>query len=283
MKKIFFITFFALFVFTTLFFYQYQKFHDDKLHIVFCDVGQGDGILITTPSGKQILFDAGPDQAIVDCLSNHMPFWDRTIEVALLSHPHTDHFMGYYYVFERYKIDQFATENLQNNTDSFVGLMEKIQKKQVPMRYVVAGDRWKVGEVTVATVAPTDAFITSKNPDRFITNSAESASLAVLVSYKDFSVLLTGDAPLEEMKEIVVSGLDVLQIPHHGSTTGLDEHVIKKLLPQLAVISVGADNRYGHPKKEILELLQQFGIQTLRTDLKGDIEFISNGHEVIFR
>lgn len=252
-------------------------FYDGKLHIVFCDVGQGDGILITTPSSKQILIDAGPDQSIVDCLSKHMPFWDRTIEVALLTHPHADHFMGYYYVVDRYHIEQFATEKLMNKTDAFVGLVEKLREKKILMRYIVAGDRWRSGEVMLTVAAPTDEFITSQNPDRFITNSAESASLVMQVTYGKFAALLTGDAPLDEMREIgKVEGLDILQIPHHGSNTGVDGEVLATFSPHIAVISVGKNN-YGHPTPQTLGLLKERGISVLRTDEKGTIDVMSDG------
>src|SRR6266496_901047 len=84
--------------------YQYFTFNDGKLHLIFCDVGQGDAILIKTPSDKYILIDGGPDRAVVDCLSRHMPFWKRNIDLMLLTHPHADHFFGMFYILERYNV-----------------------------------------------------------------------------------------------------------------------------------------------------------------------------------
>jgi len=295
MKRILFFTIFAFVTLAALFTYQYFKFHDGKLHIVFCDVGQGDGILIITPSNKHIMIDAGPDSKIIDCLSEHMAFWERVIDVAIITHPHADHFMGYYYVIDRYRIDQFATEALSNKSAGFEGLMKRIDERGIPKQLVYKGDRWRVpsyakasdgkGDVIIAIAGPTKEFLERKDPDGVIDNSAESASLATLVGYGNFSALLTGDAPVDEMQEIAegeigeigeIRGLDILQIPHHGSNTGIDEGVLDELAPHMAIISVGK-NSYGHPTKRVLDLLAERGIKPLRTDQLGDIELVSDG------
>jgi competence protein ComEC len=284
MKKVSFIVIVAFLALIFLFMHHYVTFHDGKLHVVFCDVGQGDGILITTPSNKQILVDAGPDKRILDCLSQHMPFWDRTIDIALLTHPHADHFAGYYYVIDRYRLEYFATEALRNNTDGFEELEKRLKIHNLPVRFVYSQDKWLTGDgVEIEIAGPEKAFLVAKDPDGIITSSAESASLAIKVSYGDFSVLLTGDAPLDQMQMIAeegAAGLDVLQIPHHGSSTGVDKHIIESLSPALSIISVGKNN-YGHPKKEVLDVLQELGIKVLRTDKTGDVELVSDGEEWI--
>ena len=258
-------------------FSDWTEAKEGELHIVFCDVGQGDAILITTPDQKQILIDAGPDKSVIDCLSRHMPLWDRTIELALMTHPHADHFVGYYYVIDGYRIDQFATEELFNDTASFERLTSLLNEQQIPQRFVVAGDKWKIGDVTLTILGPTDEYLLSKDPDRYITSSAESASLTMLVTYGDFEAFLSGDTPIYQMREMDLVDVDVMQVPHHGSTTGVDEFVLSDLAPELAVISVGAKNKYGHPKPKTLDLLQQAQISVLRTDQEGDVEVVSNG------
>jgi len=280
MKKFLIFTLLACAALASLFAYQYFAFHDGKLHIVWCDVGQGDGILVTTPTDMHIMIDAGPDGKILDCLSRHMGFWERKIDLALLTHPHADHFSGYYYLVDRYTLNQFSTEDLINKTVGFAGLKQTLANHKISEKIVHTGDRWRVGEVLLTIEGPTKEFEFRKNPDGVITNSAESASLVTLVTYGSFRALLTGDAPVDEMEEILDEGMthvDVTQIPHHGSSTGVDERILDVLSPHLAVISVGAHNRYGHPKQSTLDLLQQKGIHYLRTDQVGDVEIVSDG------
>src|SRR3990167_8207809 len=104
MKKLFFAISILLLSIFFVFVYQKIKFEDGKTHIIFCSVGQGDGILIRTPSGLDIVEDGGPDDSILSCLSRHMPFWDRTIEIIILTHPDSDHISGLIDVVDRYRI-----------------------------------------------------------------------------------------------------------------------------------------------------------------------------------
>ena len=90
--------------------YQQVTLNDGKFKVVMCDVGQGDAILIRTPKGKTFLFDGGPDKAVLECLSDHMPFWERTIEGVILSHPHADHLNGLIEVLKRYQVEVWSIE-----------------------------------------------------------------------------------------------------------------------------------------------------------------------------
>jgi competence protein ComEC len=262
--------------------YQYLQFHDGRLHIVFCDVGQGDAILITTPNNQHILVDSGPDKSVLDCLSRYMPFWERTIDLAILTHPHSDHYSGYYYILQRYSVTQFATEDLKNKTAGFVELMRIIADKKIPTHFVLAGDKWRLEKVTLDVAGPTADFLQTTSPGGFIGEGKEFASVITNITYGAFDLLLVGDsqvAGLMDANDHIDSTVTVMQVPHHGSSSGLDEHVLSLLQPHLAVISVGAKNRYGHPTKTTLNLLQTMGVRTLRTDQNGDIEIISDAKE----
>lgn len=258
--------------------YQYIRFNDGKLHVVICDVGQGDGILIRTPGQKYILVDAGPDKKILDCLGRHMPLWQRDIDLALLSHPHNDHFMGFYYVKDRYNIRAFATESLRNTTPSFEMLISKLREKHVPQRIVWAGDRWKFGDgVEVVIQGPDQAYLNQTSPGGKIGESKEFASLITRLQYGSFSVLLTGDSQASGIEEALKENgesITILHVPHHGSATGLTANLLEKLAPKLAVISVGKNN-YGHPSIATQYLLKY--IPTKRTDKDGDVEMVSDG------
>lgn len=259
--------------------YQYIHFYDGKLHVIFCDVGQGDGILIVTPDHKHILNDGGPDQKILDCLSRHLPFGDRTIDLMLLTHPHADHFFGMFDVLQRYHVKSFATEELDNKTASFQEFLKLLKAKSVKQHRVLTGDKWQVGNVRLEVVGPTETYLHQTSPGGTIGESKEFASVITQVSYGSFSVLLTGDSQvsgLESARKTITDNLTVLQSPHHGSKTGLDDQILTSLAPKVAAISVGV-NKYGHPSPETLALYNSHTIPFYRTDQGGDIEFVSDG------
>src|SRR3990167_7797657 len=160
MKKYFAIFTIIIIFFAGFVFYQLVKFNDNKLHVIFCDVGQGDGIFIRTSSGKNFLIDAGPDEKIIDCLERHMPFWEKNITIAFLSHPHLDHFAGFNYVLKRYNLMSFATEDLNNKSASFQGLLSQIKDKGLKVQYLLAGDSFKTKDgARFLVLGPTKDYI----------------------------------------------------------------------------------------------------------------------------
>ena len=281
MKKFLFIVSLSIVFLSTIFVYQYVYFYDNKLHVVFCNAGQGDAIFIKTPSNAYILVDGGPDKSVLSCLSNHMPFWERTLDIVFLTHPHADHFLGLMDVVDRYITLSFDTERLGNKTQSFKGLSKIIAEKKIPQRAIFEGDRYRLGDdIFLEVEAPSLEFLQRSSPNGMIGEGGELASLILKLEYKDFDVLLTGDSQSEALSGVVSQNYDsieVLQVPHHGSKTGLNKEIVNDLVPKLAVISVGAANRYGHPNRGVLQMLTEKGIAVLRTDQKGDIEIVSDG------
>lgn len=284
MKKYFLIGTVLLFLLGCIFVYQNITYNDKKLHVVFCDVGQGDAIFVRTPGGSDILVDSGPDDSVLNCLGKHMPFWDKTLEIMILTHPHADHFMGLFSVLKNYKVKSLASEELSNKTAGFNSLMEKIKGQKIPIRFVLAGDRFILKDgVVLKIVGPTQEFLRQTSPGGTIGESSEFASLETLVQYGEFSALLTGDSQTAELEKAIsdkqqaISNLSVLQVPHHGSRFGLTAEILDVLSPKLAVISVGKNNKYGHPTPFILDMLKNLDIKTLRTDQRGDVEIVSDG------
>lgn len=260
-------------------FYQKAKFEDGKLHLIFCNVGQGDAIFIRSPEGLDILVDGGPDDSILSCLSNHMPFWDRSIELMILTHPHADHLSGLISVIKRYSVKQFATEKLSNNTAMFGEFMNLINKKKIPAQYVYSNDKFLLKDnLKIIFLGPSEEFLQRSSPGGTIGETNEFASLVTLLNYGQFRTLLTGDSQAISLAEFIAGqdSIDILQVPHHGSKTGLNETILNQLAPKLAVISVGK-NKYGHPTEEVLRLLGNQAIRLLRTDRDGEVEIISDG------
>lgn len=277
----------ALFLLGGIFLYQNQKFNDGKLHLIVCSVGQGDGILIRTPNGSDILIDGGPDDSILNCLSNHMPFWDREIEVMILTHPHSDHLTGLISVVKRYKVMHYFTENVKNNTLVYRKLQDALANNSLTAKYSFSGDRIDFADKTsFLTVWPQKEWFQNQKLQDSHSSVKDSSSLDIngfsvveLLSYGNFKALLTGDAGIlvEDKIASIVGQIDVLKVPHHGSVTGMSDYFLSEISPKLAIISVGAKNRYGHPSKIALDLLSKYNIQILRTDKDGEVEIVSDG------
>ncbi len=267
---------------------------DNRLHLVFCDIGQGDAILIYRGQ-TQILIDGGPDRSVLSCLSRHMPFWDRKIELIVLTNPDLDHYEGFIDVLRRYDVGLFTSPGIIKDDQGFKALLDVIKRNHVSNRVTTAGESLKVGGINLYALWPTRDYLSERqdyfsgdlntfNPKEDISGkSSESVnkwSLVFKLSYGEFKALLTGDIvpPATDLSiEDLDTSVEVLKVPHHGSKNGLTQGMLDKAKPKLAVISVGKKNRYGHPNKETLDILQKNKIKTLRTDLDGEVEVITDG------
>src|SRR5258708_76687 len=276
MKKFIFITFLLSISLLGFFAYQKFKFDDGKLHIIFCSVGEGDGIFIRSPKGIDIMIDSGPDDSVLRCLSSHMPFWDRQIELAFLTHPHSDHLTGFIEVLKRYRVLSFNTEKVSNNTNAYKTLIAGIKSNGIGLRFLTKGDSFILADgVNIKILGPTQEFIQRTSPTGQINESEGFGNLITLTSYGSFKAVFTGDSQVAGFQDAAVNSfpVDVFQIPHHGSKYGLNLEILQEFSPTLAVISVGK-NKYGHPTKEVLQDLEDLKINYLRTDQKGDIEIV---------
>src|ERR1035437_4233760 len=155
MTKYLYLCLVSLFLLGGFFFYQSAKFGDGKLHLVVCDVGQGDAIFVRTPNGSDVLIDGGPDDSVLNCLSKHMPFWDRTIELMVLTHPHADHLTGLISVLNRYKVMHYVTENVESSTSSSKRLQAALAVQGLTANFTISGERIDFADKTViSTVWP---------------------------------------------------------------------------------------------------------------------------------
>lgn len=279
-----------------------QSVPDGKLHIHYCAVGQGDAAYIRFPSGNDMIVDGGPNNALIQCLSRYMPFWDRTIDIVLMTHPQKDHFYGLIEVLNRYHVQTFIQSDIQNNSEEYKQLDRIIQKKNIRIRYMTDGERIVISDVSLTFLWPTQSQIAfgkslltgenlSLNQDVLGANSSDynDFSLVFLLSYGNFQSLFPGDGDTRIEKGYVGyplpdGQLEVLKVPHHGSKTGIDEAYVDWLfggaskfsLPSVGIISVGK-NTYGHPSDETISLLKEYGVSLYRTDSQGDIEIVSDG------
>lgn len=249
---------------------------DDRLHVVFCDVGQGDAILVYRKN-TQMLIDGGPDNKVLGCLGRHVPFYDRRIETVIVTHPQADHMNGVIDVIKRYNVTQLMMGSEENNTVGFKGLQRQITSHKLQVTNVYSGDEVRLGEVRFGVVWPARSWVLGVSTEKTDLNEF---GISGILTYGSFDVMFTADvdqgAESEEMATGLLRQVEVLKVPHHGSKTGMTEEWLRIISPELAVISVGK-NGYGHPTKEALDLLSSSGARVLRTDLDGEVEIVSDG------
>jgi competence protein ComEC len=275
MKKTLIILLISSFIVLALFVYHFVTFSDKKLHIVFCNVGQGDAIYIRTPSGADMLIDGGPDGSVLTCLTKHMPMWDKRIDVVFLSHPHADHATGLIEVMRHYKVSKLYYSTLSYSSPVVDAFEKELHKALIPFSATDVGDYYTVSDLSVEILWP------PKQKSEVIHTDPNLVSLVQLIKYKDFEFLVTGDVEVEQYENAIktVQDIDVLKVPHQGSKTGLNTQALARLRPDIAVISVG-ENTYGHPAKSILNLLSTHKIPYKRTDINGTIEIVTDGERI---
>lgn len=274
----------------------------NRLRIVACDVGQGDAILAIYGT-NQILFDGGkPNGNALSCLSRYMPFWDRRIEVIVLSHPQLDHFGGLIEIVKRHDVDLFVGASLDSSSQDYQVLKSLVGGKDIRVVNAVQGQKIRMGLISLDIVWPTKDFLVKNSLTR--SNEKETKDLDLnansqnegvlgttttsldpndfsivgVLRYGEFDGLFTGDIGpaisdkiAEILKKTEKDPIEYLKVPHHGSKNGLSKNLLESTHFETAVISAGKNNSYGHPHKEILKLLEGEGLNILRTDEIGDV------------
>lgn len=243
-----------------------------ELRVIFLDVGQGDAILIEQ-GGRQILIDGGPSgQVLMDKIGRYVPFWDRKIEMVIATHPDADHITGLVDALEKYSIGAVMETGATSDSQIFKKMEETIQEKDIRKIAAERGEKINLGNVAAMEIL-------SPGPETPIsTQDTNAASIVAKLISGDNSFLFTGDLPSEQEIGLIKSQTDlkadILKISHHGSKYATSAEFLEAVQPQEAVISVGRNNRYGHPAPEILERLKNKNIKIWRTDESGDIEYV---------
>jgi len=255
---------------------------DDKLHVSFLDVGQGDAILIQTPNGQDILIDGGPDSQKVNLeLSKKLPFWDRTIDFVVCTHSQADHITGLVEVLQRYKVKQVLEPGVSYNSSIYQEWCNLVEEKQIKRDKAQAGQEIDLGNGIKLEVLNPPASLWEGTSD-----DVDNNGVVLRLSWGKVSFLFTAD--IREEVEFALIGQranlksTVLKVSHHGSKTSTSQQFLAAVDPEVAVISVGEDNPFGHPSPEVLErLIDRVGEDNVyRTDEDGTIEFITDGERL---
>ena len=250
------------------------------LTVVFLDAGQGDAIFIEAPNGNQVLIDGGPNKSVLRQLSKVMPFYDRSIDIVIATHSDKDHIGGLPDVLQRYTVDFILESGAKNDTGISRAFESAILQNKIKRIFAKRGMAIMLGD---------DVFLNILFPDRDVSEvESNTTSIVAQLVYKNTEFMFTGDSPktIEEYL-VFLDGeklrSDVLKVGHHGSKTSSLESFVGYVSPEYAIISAGADNSYGHPHKEVVEILNQFGSAILNTKDNGAIIFKSDGENIVVK
>lgn len=285
-------------------FYQWQKW--TQVRLIFCDVGQGDAILITS-GHDQMLVDSGPDDQVLTCLHHHLPWWDKQIEWLVLSHAHLDHYGGLPAVLQHYQIkkavlppDIVAPEPIKMLWQALIKAQTGSQLKLSFQPYIgqelalnssikarvffdpelqplPQAKNTRFSSLTEATLSATLSPWSQSN------SSINNRSIGLIVGIHGVGVLLTGDMEKTAEQAVLNAGMIdktmILKAGHHGSNSSSTPSFLERVQPELTVISVGEGNHYGHPHPEAISRLVAGSGQVMRTDETGEIVILINGNQ----
>lgn len=270
-----------LLILANIFVWQFIFSLDGNLKVVFFDIGQGDSAFIETPQGHQILVDGGPDNRVLTKLGKAMPFWDKTIDLIISTHSDYDHLSGLVKVLQRYQVENIIWNGKESTSKTFADWQKALALEKAKVFLGAKGLTVKAGQAMFSTLWPLE----NSSGQSFGENN--DLSVVLRLDYGLNKFLFTGDVTTKSEKMLISEQeqeikADVLKVAHHGSKYSSSLEFLTAVSPQMAVISCGANNTYGHPSKEVLSNLQEFAINVLRTDQMGDIKISSNGQNLIY-
>jgi len=262
---------------TSIWFFVLKHKNNQYLKVVFLDVGQGDAIYIEAPNGKQMIIDGGPDATLLGRLSKVMPFADRSIDMIVATHLDLDHIGGFPLLLDNYKVESILENGATGTSKEAISLEEKIVKKKINKIIAKRG-------MHIILDDKRNIYFDILFPDRDVRSlESNEGSIVGKLVYGEKSFLFTGDASLytenliEWNENDKTLDADVLKLGHHGSKTSSSILWLKKVSPEVAIISVDKGNKYGHPHKELLDRLSSLHIPYLSTADLGNIVFESDG------
>ncbi len=252
---------------------------DGRLHVAFLDVGQGDAVFVVTPGGRQALIDGGADpKRLLNHLGDRVPFWDDGLDMVVLTHPHEDHVAGLVEALDRYEVDMALERRFDFPSPDYALWQSVLADRDVQALQAVEGQRITLGNgVLLEVIYPPDRLLEGTTSD------VNNASIVMRLTYGETSFLLTGDVHWDAESYILSRSLpirsDVLKVPHQGSNTSSSDAFVRQVTPRVAVISVGADNAFGHPHPETMDTLRAAlpDDRILTTALNGTVQFTSDG------
>ncbi len=241
-----------------------------SVSLTFFDVGQGDSALIVTPAGSSILIDGGPDLRTLEHLGSHLSFFDRSLDLLIVSHPDLDHIASFPEILKRYEVRTVLLPAAPYDRNGRARhMIDLLKTHDVPVLRAARGDRLETGDGVVLDVLwpPREGYET---------DDVNDYSVVLRVQWNGHVALFMGDASAGVEADLLRRGThvqaDILKVGHHGSSTSSSDAFIQAVRASDAVISAGRDNRFGHPHPDVLEILQRHGL-VLHDTREGTVEF----------
>jgi competence protein ComEC len=248
---------------------------------VACDVGQGDGLVLNAGFGAAVVVDTGPDPRLMDRCLDRLGVSD--VPLVVLTHFHADHVDGLPGVLHGRRVNEIETSPLRDPPDRADAVAAEAAAASVDVSVAVPGEQRTIGQLHWSVLAPLHVPTAQPGDGSGDGSAPNNASVVMLVQVHGFRLLLSGDAEPEEEDDILATGVDlgvdVFKVAHHGSANQ-DPAFVDATSAPLAVISVGANNDYGHPAGQTLGLLAQLGAQVYRTDQDGDVAVVTRAGQL---
>ena len=249
-----------------------EEIADAALTVRVLDVGQADCILLQS-GGEAMLIDAGEEESGPDIVQKLEQYGVDSLKLAVATHAHADHVGGYAHVIEQVPIGEFWLSGQTASTTVYNRMLDALNDTDTPVHVPAAGQEFALGECTVRVIGPQREY-----------EDLNDSSLVLMVQVDEVSMLFTGDMEAEAEQDLLNSGqnlkADVLKVGHHGSSTSTSAAFLTAVSPQIALISCGEGNRYGHPHEETLSALSAADITVLRTDQDGEIAIATDGQRI---
>ncbi len=257
--------------------------HEDRegiLKFEVLDIGQGDALWIESPTGTQVLVDGGPNNALMKEIPNVIPWYDRHIDMLVVTNPDKDHFEGFISLLKKYSVDVVLEPGTKNNTGTYDTFEKEVADRKIPKILAHSGQVIDLGG---------GAYLQVLFPDRDVSGlSSNDGSIVMRLVYGDTSVMLQGDSTAKIENYLMTLGTTtlkstILKAGHHGSRTSSVKEYVSVISPQLTVASSGINNDYGHPHKETVDTMNGLGIPFYDTCNNGRIVFESNGKDFVLK
>jgi competence protein ComEC len=276
-KKILIILFSLSISFYFFYSYKFEK-ENNNLEVYFFDSGQADSILIKTPEQKNIIIDFGSEQGLKE-LEKIIPWWNKKIDLIIITHPHDDHITGLIPIIKKYQINKIIYTGINYSSNTYNELLQLIDSHNIPLEISSFNKDINLGiKCNLKIIYPID------NMNKKTVDDINDSSIISHLNCKNKTFIFMGDAGINPEEEIMNLGIDlksdVIKISHHGSITATSQKFLEKVNPKIAIIMVGKDNSFDHPNLRIIKRLERENIKIFRTDKYGTIKIISDGNKL---